>query len=184
MAEVRRISAAAGGVEIPNTIAKVIRAVPFPPLNSLVGTDGESWVPVHGIVSLSTAPQVLADIQALFAQMAGAHQPAGIKTGFLFTSLSTNAIIIEPVFYWPNGWRPIHAAAIEPAHLARLTQRPGNPEATARVAEARKRVIAARENRDHALARLGHRAVALRIPGTSAARDARARSPRQMAAGR
>jgi FAD/FMN-containing dehydrogenase len=142
MAEVRRITAAAEGAEIQNTIAKVIRAVPFPPLNSMVGPDGESWVPVHGVVSLSSAPDALADIQELFTQMAEAHRLAGIKTGFLFTTLSTNAIIIEPVFYWPNGWRAIHAAAIEPAHLARLTQRPANPQATALVAESRKRVIA------------------------------------------
>ena len=142
MAEVRRITAAAKGVEIPNTIAKVIRATPFPALNSMIGPDGESWAPVHGIVSLSNAPKALADIQALYGNMAGAHKAAGIKTGFLFTTMSSNAIVIEPVFYWPNGWRPIHASAIEPAHLARLTQRPENPQATALVAETRKQVIA------------------------------------------
>jgi FAD/FMN-containing dehydrogenase len=142
MAELRRIAATAGGAEIPNTIAKVIRAVPFPALNSMVGPDGESWVPVHGVVSLSSAPKALAEIQALFAEMAAVHRAAGIKTGFLFTTLSSNAIIIEPVFYWPNGWRPIHAAAIEPAHLGRLTQRPENPQATELVAATRQRVIA------------------------------------------
>jgi FAD/FMN-containing dehydrogenase len=141
IAEVRHIAAAAGGAEIPNTIAKVIRSMPFPELNSIVGPDGESWVPVHGVVSLSNAPKALADIQALFSKMAEAHSTTGIKTGFLFTTLSSNAIIVEPVFYWPNGWRPIHAATIEPAHLARLTQRPENPQVTELVAETIKRVI-------------------------------------------
>ena len=142
MAEVRRIAAAAKGVEIPNTIAKVLRATPFPALNSMLGPDGESWIPIHGVLSLSNAPKALADIQALYEGRAGVHEAAGIKTGFLFTTMSSNAIIIEPVFYWPNGWRPIHASAIEPAHLARLTQRPANPQATALVAETRKHVIA------------------------------------------
>ena len=49
-----------GGREIENTIAKVIRANPFPPLNSMIGPDGERWAPVHGIVSLSRAPDLFA----------------------------------------------------------------------------------------------------------------------------
>jgi FAD/FMN-containing dehydrogenase len=142
MIELRRIAKAAGGLEIPNTIAKVIRATPFPALNSMVGPTGEAWVPVHGVVSLSNAPAVLRNIHALYAEMVQDHAAVGVKTGFLFSTMSTNAIIIEPVFFWPEGWREVHESAIEPAHLARLTQRPPNPQARAVVIETRKRVLA------------------------------------------
>jgi FAD/FMN-containing dehydrogenase len=141
IAEARRIAAAAGGHEIENTIARMIRAMPFPPLNSMLGPEGEAWAPVHGMVALSQAPALFAEFQALFADMADAFEREGVFTGYLFTSVSTNALTIEPVFYWPHGWRPIHEVHVEPAHLARLPKPAPNPQATAVVAEARARVV-------------------------------------------
>lgn len=142
MAEARRIAAAFGGAEVENSIAKIIRAMPFPPLNSMVGPTGEAWVPVHGVCSLSTAPAIFGEIQALYASRKAEMDAAEIHTGFLFTTMATNGLIIEPVFFWPQGWRPVHESAIEPAHLARLKRRPENPAATALVTELRKAVIA------------------------------------------
>ncbi len=120
----------------------MIRAAPFPPLNSMLGPTGEAWAPVHGLVSLSNAPAVLAEIEAVYANLKSAHEALGIHTGFLFTTMASNAIIIEPILYWPQGWRPVHASAVEPAHLARLTARPANPEATALVVETRAKIVA------------------------------------------
>lgn len=142
MAAVREIIARFGGTETANTIAKVIRAMPFPPANSILGPEGESWAPVHGHASLSNAPKMLSRIEAYFAEMQPRFEELGIYTGFLFTSLSTNAITIEPVFYWPEGYRPVHASLIEPAHLAHLKQLGPAPEATALVTEARNQVKA------------------------------------------
>ena len=139
------------GHEIENSIAKVIRAMPFPPPNSMLGPEGESWAPVHGMVSLSNAPAFHAAIDALFAEMADEFTAHGIYTGYLFTSLSTNALLVEPVFYWPSGYRPVHAAMVESAHLTALPHLPDNPAATAVVTRARKRVteIAARFGAGH-----------------------------------
>ena len=53
MAEIERIVAGAGGRTIENTIPKILRANPFPPVNSMVGPAGERWVPVHGFVRQS-----------------------------------------------------------------------------------------------------------------------------------
>lgn len=142
MAAVRAIAAKFGGKETPNTIAKVIRAMPFPPPNSMLGPEGESWAPVHGHVSLSNAPKMLSRIEAYFKEMEPRFEALGIFTGFLFTSLSTNALTIEPVFFWPEGYRPVHASMVEPAHLARLKQLGPAPEATALVTEAREHIKA------------------------------------------
>ena len=141
IAEMRRIAAAHGGREVESTIARMIRAVPFPPLNSMLGPEGEAWVPVHGMVNLSQAPALFNALQALFAELSSVFDQYGIYTGYLFTSVSTNAITIEPVFYWPHGWRPIHEVHVEPAHLARLPKLAPNPEATAIVAEAKQRIV-------------------------------------------
>jgi hypothetical protein len=138
----RAIAKAGGGHEIENTIAKVIRANPFPPLNSILGPEGERWAPVHGIASLSQAPVLFEAVEALFAEMAPAFERHGIYTGYLFTSLSTNALIIEPVFYWPEARNALIAATVEPAHLSKLPDLPANADATAVVREARAQVAA------------------------------------------
>jgi len=141
VAAAKRIALAEGGQEIEPTIARVIRAVPFPPLNSVLGPDGERWLPIHGIVPLSRAAELFTFIEGVFAAMAAPFAAAGISTAYLFTHLSTNAIIVEPVFYWPEQRAAIHEAAIEPAHLAKLPVQPANPEATELVRTARVRVL-------------------------------------------
>ena len=145
MAELRRIAARFGGVEVENTVAKVIRAMPFPPPNSVVGPSGEGWVPVHGHVSLSNAPAMLAEIETLFAGLADDFARAGVQVGFLLTTLSTNALTVEPVFYWPEEHRAIHAALMEPDHRARLPAVTTRPGARAVVERARAGVIAINE---------------------------------------
>ncbi len=140
IATARSIAAQFEGAEVENTIAKVVRAQPFPPPNSILGPDGESWIPVHGHVSLSNAPRMFSDIQQMLADRADEFERHGVTTGYLFTSLSTNAITIEPVFFWPHGYRPVHASMIEPAHLQRLPKLPPNKEATDVVIAAREAV--------------------------------------------
>jgi FAD/FMN-containing dehydrogenase len=141
VAEAKRIALAEGGQEIENTIARVIRAQPFPPLNSVLGPEGERWAPIHGHAALSQAPAVFSAIQTVFAGLAPRFEAAGISTGYLFTHLETNAITIEPVFYWPEERFAVHAVAAEPAHLARLPVLAANPQATALVMEARRAVL-------------------------------------------
>lgn len=146
MATARKIAAQFDGVEIENTIAKVIRAQPFPAPNSMLGPDGESWAPVHGLVSLSNAPKMFSDIQALFAEMQTEFDANGISTGFLFTALATNAITIEPVFFWPHGYRPIHVDLMEASYIKGLPKLDPNPVATAVVEKARNGVKRISEN--------------------------------------
>jgi FAD/FMN-containing dehydrogenase len=140
-AAARKIAAASGGTEIENTIARVIRAMPFPPLNSVLGPAGERWAPIHGLAALSLAPALFTALQEVFAALAPQFTALGVHTGYLFTHVSTNVIIVEPVFYWPEASLPIHAEAMEPAHMARLPIQPPNPAATALVAEARRQVL-------------------------------------------
>ncbi|MEM5518289.1 FAD-binding oxidoreductase [Henriciella sp. AS95] len=133
MKEARRIVSSFGGKEIENSIAKILRSMPFPALNSMVGPTGEAWVPIHGVCSLKNAPEIFKEIQSVYAAHADEMSAQDVHPGFLFTSMSTNALIIEPVFFWPQGWREIHEEGMEASHTARLTQRPENPEATALV---------------------------------------------------
>jgi hypothetical protein len=108
----------------------------------MLGPAGERWAPIHGITALSKAPELFTALQTVFASMADRFADQGISIGYLFTHLSTNAIIIEPVFYWPEERFPVHEAGIEPAHLARLPTLAANPAATEVVRQARHQVLA------------------------------------------
>ncbi|KPF90796.1 FAD-linked oxidase [Novosphingobium sp. AAP83] len=140
IATAREIATRFEGAEIENTIAKVIRAMPFPAPNSILGPEGESWVPVHGQASLSTAAAMFTEIRTYFDSMQETFDKHGIFNGFLFSSLSTTALVIEPVFFWPEGYRPVHESMIEPSHLKNLKQLGPNAAATAVVTEAREHV--------------------------------------------
>ena len=107
----------------------------------MLGPAGERWAPVHGIASLAAAPLVFEEVDAVFTAMQAELQAAGVFCGYLYTSLSTNALIIEPVFYWPEERFTIHEKLMEKQHLSRLPALPANPAATAAVVEARRRII-------------------------------------------
>jgi FAD/FMN-containing dehydrogenase len=142
LATARSIAATWHGHEIENSVAKVIRAQPFPALNSVLGSKGERWNPIHGIVSLSKAADLFDAVEAVFAEFKAEFDEAGVTIGYLFTTLSTNGLIVEPVFYWPEARSAIHVTAIEPGHLAKLPVHAANPAATALVLRARVRIIA------------------------------------------
>ena len=129
------------GKEIENSIPKIIRANPFGPLNAMLGPQGQRWVPVHGIVPISQGPAVWAEIDAMFEAMREELDRHEILTGYLVTTLGTTCYVIEPVFLWPEEIFPLHEASVEADALKKLPRHKPNPEATALVDQARKRVV-------------------------------------------
>lgn len=140
LARARSLASVAGGREIENTIPKVVRADPFAPLNNMIGPEGERWAPIHGIVPHSKAPAVWKAIDDHFATLKEDFSREGVSTGCLVTTISTNAFLVEPVFYWPSALDLLHRATVEPATLARIREFPENPDAAWIVAKARSRV--------------------------------------------
>ena len=112
----------------------------------MLGPAGQRWAPIHGIAPLSQAGAVFEAVEAIFHGMKTEFEQQGINVGYLFTSMSTNALIVEPVFYWPDARGPVHEAAIQPEHMARLPPPlVANPKALAVVVKARESVIAVYE---------------------------------------
>eukprot|EP01035_Chromulina_nebulosa_P041130 gene41130-55613_t len=89
MTAIRAIALTAGGREVENTIPKVLRASPFPPVNSMLGPNGERWVPVHGIVRHSQALATIEAVIALFETHAAAMDRLGIGAGYMFLTVGT-----------------------------------------------------------------------------------------------
>lgn len=138
---VRSICVAAGGREIENSIPKISRAVPFPPLNSMVGPGGERWLPVHGLVPHSMARATFEQLEALFERNADAMRAHDILHGYMFTYVGTSCFVIEPVFYWPDELNALHRNTVDAALLARLDDYPPNPDARTHVMRLRREVV-------------------------------------------
>ena len=141
MAEIERIVTGAGGRAIENTIPKILRANPFPPVNSMVGPAGERWVPVHGFVRQSRLVETWAAIQALYAANASEMAAHGVDAGAMVAAVSPQACLIEPVFFWPDALNPLHRHAVEAGHLAKLKGFAANTASTALVHRLRGEIV-------------------------------------------
>lgn len=141
LAEIERIVAEAGGRPVENSIPKILRANPFPPVNSMVGPAGERWVPVHGFLPHSRLLEGWNRIQALFEANRTEMERMGIGAGAMLAAVSRSACLIEPVFFWPDNLEELHRRSIEPDHLAKLEQFPANEESRALVAHLRGELI-------------------------------------------
>lgn len=135
---VRAAAKAAGGREIETTIARMMRAMPFPPPNSMVAPGGERWVPAHGIVPFSRMKAAMDACEAVFADHAADCERFGIEHGYLMTTIATHAYLIEPCLYWPDGRNEIHTTYVEADYLRRLPEHPANPDAFAAVERIKK----------------------------------------------
>ncbi|MGJ8563020.1 MAG: FAD-binding oxidoreductase [Alphaproteobacteria bacterium] len=137
----KEIAARHNGKEIENSIPKIIRANPFTPLNNILGPQGERWAPIHGIVPMGDAVKCAADIDEMFASMASEFKAEGVYTGYLFTTLSTNGFLIEPVFYWPEEIYSIHENTIDPNVMKQVKRYDKNNASTAVVEKGRQNIL-------------------------------------------
>ena len=140
LAEIRKIVAENNGDEIPNSLPTVVGAYPFPPTNSMVGPNGERWVPIHGKVAHSQAVDTVDKIQALYRQNKGALEKYDINTGYLLCTVGNTAFLVEPVYYWPDELNEVHRRNVEPDVFNGFTPAAANPEARSEVDRIRNEV--------------------------------------------
>lgn len=141
LAAIRAIVRRHGGREVENSIAKVMAATPFPALNGIIGPDGERWVPAHGVVPLAAgegAYRALIDVLGAHEQMLARHT---ISCGTLFSTVGSQALLMEPMFFWPDALERLHRTTLEPRVLARIPAREARPDAGAAVGELRRAVV-------------------------------------------
>jgi FAD/FMN-containing dehydrogenase len=131
IAHAGEIAAAHKGVETENTIPKIIRANPFGPLNSMLGSQGERWAPIHGLLPHSRAVACYQAIEALFEARRSEMEAHGIHTGTLIAAVGGAGVIIEPCLYWPDASNPLINATVEKAHLDKLPKHAPNAAAWA-----------------------------------------------------
>jgi FAD/FMN-containing dehydrogenase len=141
MAAVKKIAEQAGGVPIPDSIPRAIRAAPFGPLNAILGPKGERWVALNAKVAYTDAPKLIEQVNKLLVGYEERMRTAKVSVSFLSMVISGHAFSLEPVLHWPDEWLPLHRATPEPAHLKSLTEPAPNPEGRALVAEIRDAIV-------------------------------------------
>jgi len=127
----------AGGTEIENAIPTLVAANPFNPPNSMIGPSGERWAPVHAVIPHSGAVSLMDAITALFEEHKSTCEKYDIGIGYLLTSVGASAMVLEPVFFWPDALMDIHRRKVEAGHLRKINGFADNPDARAAVDDLR-----------------------------------------------
>jgi FAD/FMN-containing dehydrogenase len=128
LAEVRAIGTAQGR-EIEATVPRMIRGAPFLPPNDVLGPKGHRWAPSHGIAPHSRIAALADDLVAFLDARRALLDRHGIECGYVVFAISTTAVLLEPMFYWPDARETYHERVIAPAHLAKLPVLPPDPAA-------------------------------------------------------
>jgi FAD/FMN-containing dehydrogenase len=134
--EIRGI-ASAKGAEVEATVPRAVRGAPFMPPNDILGPKGERWAPSHGIAPHSRAVELTDGLHAFFEERSAMLERLGIEWGYVAFAISTTAILLEPMLYWPGARELYHERIITPGHLAKLPVHEPAPEAAEAMARLR-----------------------------------------------
>lgn len=135
-----RKAMAGRGTEIANTIPTVLRAMPFIPLYPILGPRGQRWVPMHGILPFSKLTEFHRRITQLHDEFEVKMEQFKVEKAAMFTSISTNGFLYEPVFYWEDDRTLFHKRYLPQEYLDTLPEYAANPEGRALVAELRGKI--------------------------------------------
>lgn len=128
------------GLEIPNTMAAVTRAMPFPePM--LLGPEGRRLLPLHGIVPHSQ----VAGLHAAFSDWLASRQAElaahDVLVFLVYATCGRSGFLYEPVIYWRDSWPELHRQMMPADMLARWSEPPDAPEARALVERVRTELV-------------------------------------------
>jgi D-lactate dehydrogenase (cytochrome) len=125
------------GVEIENSVPKVMRAKPFGPVRGMLGLNGERWVPIHAVFPLTSAPKVVEANNAYFTGKRSFMQENGIVYSVMTMTVGSE-FFIEPAFYWQDEITRLHAESVGEDVVRPWKDRPANVKARQAVAELRR----------------------------------------------
>ena len=139
--DVRAIVRKYRGEELENSIPTILRANPFPGVNNMIGPGGERWVPVHGLLPHSKGVAVTDAIEAIYARHREKMERAQVMPGYLFATISTNCIVVEPVFFWPDKLDVLHQVSVDAAYYEKVHKHQDQPKVKELVATIRQEMV-------------------------------------------
>jgi len=122
-----------GGRSTEASIPKIMATNPFGPVNSMIGPEGERWVPIHGLVAHDKVHGCMAALKDVEARFANEIKQHDVGIGYLLMPVGAQSLVIEPVFFWPDALNDLHRASVDTAILNRIPNRKQNADAAALV---------------------------------------------------
>lgn len=129
------------GAEIPNSFPAITIAMPFAPLNNILGPRGERWVPIHGVLPFSKSEQFDQIWQRVLDEYCDELQRLKVSVAHMYSTISTNAFLYEIAFYWEDERTSYHEKVIDADYLDSIPAYPANPEGRKLVLHLQKRAI-------------------------------------------
>ncbi|MGV8959808.1 MAG: FAD-binding oxidoreductase [Stenotrophomonas sp.] len=108
------------GHEVENSVPKVMAANPFAAKNSMLGSGGERWAPIHAVVPHSRSTPLFNALQDLFAREKQSMDQHGLFIGTLMSTVGAQATLIEPCIYWPDSHNAFHVRTVDADHRAKI----------------------------------------------------------------
>jgi D-lactate dehydrogenase (cytochrome) len=96
---------------------------------------------MHGIMPFSRLSGFHARLADLYAEYADRMAEHKVEYAAMFTTISTNGFLYEPVFYWEDDRTVYHKRYLPQEYLDVLPEYPANPEGRALVAEMKQRIL-------------------------------------------
>ncbi|RAI00815.1 FAD-binding oxidoreductase [Acuticoccus sediminis] len=125
------------GVEIDNSVPRVMRAKPFGPVRGMLGLNGERWVPIHAVFPLSSAAEVVRANADYFESQRPMMEEHRITYSVMSMTVG-NEFFLEPAFYWPDEITPLHEKSVGAETVKPWRDRPANPAAREAVVRLRR----------------------------------------------
>ena len=128
---VRQIAKDAGGRAVPASVPRVMRKIPFPPMNSLLTPSGKRMAWLHTVVPNSRGGEAFTRTEAVFTRMKDELKQHSIAHGYLLSTHGPSAVGVETLIRWPDAPLPLHLHFMSDAEQAALKRRDDNPAARA-----------------------------------------------------
>lgn len=139
---VRTIARSAGGREIPASIPRVMRAMPFPPMSGLLTPSGKRMAWLHTVVPNSRGGECFTRTEAVFQRDAEALKAMGISHGYLLSTHGPSGVGVETLIRWSDAPLPIHLEFMGAAQRTALRRRADNPAARDKLKELTRTILA------------------------------------------
>ncbi len=130
-----------GGVEVANTLALALRAMPFRPFTPVLGPKGERWLPMHCVLPFSQVQPFHQALTAFYDKHAAAMAEHRVHIATMFVTVSSTGFVYEPTFYWQDSQHAAHLDLVPEEHRQQLPTYPANPEARSFVRTMKKQMI-------------------------------------------
>ncbi len=118
--KIRSIAKLNNGKEIEPSLPKIMRASPFSPPTSMLGPNGERWVPIHAIVPHSKAKPLMHLVHEFFNEKLDLLEKHNIEWGYLLVTISNQGFLMEPVFFWEDSRYLFHEKYLGEDYISNL----------------------------------------------------------------